>query len=219
MSALSDLKDKVTTSAQESWNNFQESDTYNKLRDIYENLTPTQQKLSIVGGVALISAIILSVPVGRLSESGDRVVEFEGKRMTIRELLKVARDSSTVPNIPTAPSISSLESDIRGYIQQANLLPEQVRSVSAAAASSSLIPNQLASGALEVQLAKLNLNQILDLGYKMQSRSQSVKLKDMVMTANNEDARYYDVTFKLIALAVPEAPAAEPEDSGKRRGR
>lgn len=139
--------------------------------------------------------------------------------MTIRELLKVARDSSTVPNIPTAPSISSLESDIRGYIQQANLLPEQVRAVSQAAASSSLIPNQLAAGALEVQLAKLNLNQILDLGYKIQSRSQSVKLKDMVMTANNEDARYYDVTFKLIALAVPEAPVAEPEDLGKRRGR
>ena len=48
MSALSDLKEKITTSAQESWNNFQESDTYNKLRDFYENLTPTKQKLSII---------------------------------------------------------------------------------------------------------------------------------------------------------------------------
>lgn len=220
MSALTDLKDKLSAGVQEAWGNFQESDTYNKLNDIYENLTPVQQKLVITGVAAVVSLIILSIPLGRLSEAGDRVVEFEGKRMTIRELLKAARDSANVPNIPTAPPMDSLQADFQNFIQQENLLPEQVISVASEATSSSLIPNQLSSGAIVVRLAKLNINQILDLGYKFQARSPSVKMKDLIMKANAQDARYYDATFKLIALAVPEAPTPPPaESNNRRRGR
>ncbi|MNY66926.1 hypothetical protein D3C86_2044270 [compost metagenome] len=63
---------------------------------------------------------------------------------------------------------------------------------------------------VQVNLAKLNRRQVIDLGYQFQSLNPSVKLKDMVMTANREDSRYFDVFYKLVALAVPSL-TAEPD--------
>ena len=72
---------------------------------------------------------------------------------------------------------------------------------------------------MEVNLAKLNLNQILDLGHRFQSINPSVKLKDLIITANHEDGRYFDVVYKLVALAVPAAPEVAPDMPAKGNSR
>jgi hypothetical protein len=88
-------------------------------------------------------------------------------------------------------------------------LPEQIKGANASASKSQLIPDNLLEGALEVRLAKLNIRQIVDLGYKFQNVSPSVKMKDLVISANLEDNRYFDVIYQLVALAVP-APQEFP---------
>jgi len=218
---LDELKERLSSEWTQTSERIQESAIYNQLRDRYENMSPAMQKLSIVGGAALISAIILSIPYSYFSQSSDYVTEFEGKRSTIRELLKVTRESSEVPNVIPAPSPDMLRGSIENQLKAANLLPEQMRGAQAVGTGSQLIPKNLTQGVLEVNLAKLNLRQVIDLGYQIGTINPSVKMTDLVMTANKEDNRYFDVVFKLVSLAVPEAPIVQDEPVGKpgRAGR
>ncbi len=207
-----DLKDKLSTEARATWDRIQESATYNQMRDRYENMTPAMQQLTMYGGIAVITLMVLSIPYGYFNGSSEAVNEFEGKRMTIRELLKVSREAAEVPAIPPAPSMDMLRGNIESTIKAANLLPEQIKGTQPSSGSN-LIPSNLSEGGLQIHLAKLNLRQVVDLGYKFSNISSSVKMADMTMTANREDNRYFDVVYKLVALAVPAAPviSAEPE--------
>ncbi|MGZ3771235.1 MAG: hypothetical protein ACXVCP_13130 [Bdellovibrio sp.] len=211
-----DLKDRLITDAGVTWERIQESGAYNQLRDRYENLTPPMQKMTVVGVSALVALILLSFPYSHFTTSNEYVGDFENKRMTIRELLKVSRESAEVPQIPQAPSVESIRSSVDNQIKAANLLPEQIKGTEILGSDSKVIPKNLTEGVVQVRLAKLNLRQVLDLGYQFQSISPSVKLKDMSMSANHEDARYFDVTYKLVALAVPAAPEVAPEPPPSR---
>ncbi|KYG60398.1 hypothetical protein [Bdellovibrio bacteriovorus] len=216
---LDDLKDRFISDARQTWERIQDSAAYNQLRDRYENMTPVMQKLTVVGVVALIAFMILSIPYGAFNESRTYVEEFESKRMTIRELLKVSRESADVPQIPQAPSMDMIRNNIQNQLTAANLLPEQMKGTEVLTNDSKIVPQNLTEGMLQVSLAKLNIRQALDLGHQFQSINASVKLKDMAMTANAEDSRYFDVTYKLIALAVPappEPPAEAPTRPGSR---
>jgi hypothetical protein len=209
---LDDLKDKLSTELRATWDRIQESGTYNQMRDRYENMTPAMQQLTMYGGIAVVALMVLSIPYGYFNGSSEAVGEFEGKRMTIRELLKVSREAAEVPAIPQAPSVDMLRGSIDSTIKAANLLPEQIKGTQSSTGSN-LIPANLSEGGLQIHLAKLNLRQVVDLGYKFSNFSPSVKMADMTMTANREDNRYFDVVYKLVALAVPAPPviAAEPE--------
>lgn len=214
---LDDLKDRISTEARATWDRIQESAAYNQMRDRYENMTPSMQKLTFYGGIAVATLIVLSIPYGYFSGSTDAVGEFEGKRMTIRELLKVSREASEVPAIPPAPSIDSLRSTVDSMIHSANLLPEQIKGTQSTT-SSAMIPANLSEGGLQITLAKLNLRQVVDLGYKFSNISPSVKMSDLTMTANREDNRYFDVVYKLVALAVPAAPVIATEPEAPKKG-
>jgi hypothetical protein len=219
MSQFDDLKERFVTEGKAAWERIQESSTFNQLKDRYDNMTPSMQKLSIVGASTAVALIILSIPYGYYSASQTNVEDFEGKRMTIRELLKVTRESSDVPQIPQAPPMGSLQGIIDSQIQSMHLLPEQIKGTQTVSNNSKLIPSALTEGMMEINLAKLNLNQVLDLGHRFQSINPSVKLKDLIMTANHEDARYFDVVYKLVALAVPAAPEVAADVPAKLNGR
>jgi hypothetical protein len=206
---LDDLKERFTSEAKMLWERVEESSAYNQLRDRYENMTPSMQKLSVVGASALVALIVLSIPYSYFSQSTAYEQEFESRRSTIRELLKVSRESSEVPALQQAPSTEALRSLIDSQIQNAHFLPEQIKGTEVISETTRLVPQNLTAGMVQVRLAKLNLRQVLDFGYQMQSLNPSVKVKDMVMTANREDSRYYDVLFKLVALAVPNITGEE----------
>ena len=102
-------------------------------------------------------------------------------------------------------------------------MPEQNLGATPASFEGRLIPNNLVSNVLSIKLAKLNLKQIVDIGGSLIGLSESVKMKDMSIVANATDTRYYDVTFKLYSLKVPEPtpePLPEPEKkaSSKNKG-
>ncbi|WP_374032646.1 hypothetical protein [Bdellovibrio bacteriovorus] len=154
MSSFDDLKEKLVSDARVTWERIQESGAYNQLRDRYENMTPAMQKLTLVGGVALVSLIILSIPYGKYTQSNEYVSEFESKRMTIRELLKVSRESSEVPQIPQAPSMDMIRNNIDNQIKAANLLPEQIKGTEIQENNSNLVPKNLTEGLFAGQPCK-----------------------------------------------------------------
>ncbi len=216
---LDDIKEKLASDAKATWERLQENSTFNQARDRYENMSPSMQKLTLLGGATLGALLILSIPYRKLSDSSLHVEEFESKRATIRELLKVTREAQDVPQIPQAPSIANVRTNIEGQLKMANLLPEQIKGIEDLTDSTPLIPSNLISGGLRINLSKLNLQQVLDLGFQIQNINPSLKLKDLMMTANQQDPRYFDVIFKVVALAVPAPPEIPMEVPNKRGNR
>jgi hypothetical protein len=212
---LDDIKDNLKSQLSQTWSRIEESSTYNQLKDQFENLSPTKQKLAMAGAGAFLALLVISVPYSYFSTSGEYIASFEEKRALIRELLKVARESSEVPDIQPPPPADMLRGDIDRQLKSANLLPEQIKGISVITANTSLIPKSLLDSGLSVSLAKLNLRQIVSIGYDIQRLSQSVKMSDVRISANPEDPKYFDVEFKVVTLAVPQAPVEAPDTDAK----
>lgn len=220
MSRLDDLKEQLKASFQTTWERIQESEAYNQLNDKYQSLSPSGQKVAQVVTAVLIAGVVFYSPISQLQISSELLAQFEDKRTLIRDLFKTYRESSGGLQMSPAPQTGDLVSSIQSSLQGAKLIPEQIVSVNPTQPEGRLIPANLQQGVVEVKLAKLNLRQIVDIGLQLANISQAVKVKDMLMQANAEMAGYFDVTYKLYALKVPEPlpePPPEPVNTKKKK--
>lgn len=219
MSQFDNVKEQFKALGTKVSQQIQESPTFAQAKDRYENLTPTAQKMFITLSVFLVVLLLFFIPLSNLSESQTTLSEFEERRNLIRELFKTYRESSAAPDVTIPPSYEGLKSSVESIIARAELLPEQNIGLSEGSPEGRLIPTSLVSNVLQVKLAKLNLKQIVDIGSSIVAISDSVKMKDLLISANRQDTRYYDVTYKLYSLKVPTPniePAPEPEKNSKK---
>jgi len=201
--AMEEQRERLLTELKNQWEQFQGSSLYIQIKEKYENLTPLMQKLSVAGVVLILLYAIFSFPLGSFSSSSDSVTHFEETRSLIRDMLKATRESEESPGIATPPDNDFIQNRIQSELGSSHLTPEQIKGTTLINEASSLIPANLVGGMFRVSLAKLNLRQAVDIGYQLQAINPSVKLADLVMIANAQDPRYYDVNYKLIVLNVP----------------
>ena len=219
MSQFDNIKEQLKSSATRIGHQIQESPTYTQLQDRYDSLSPAAQKLAWIVGTVFVLITLLFYPLSNLSTSQETLAVFQEKRDLIRDLFRTYREASSAPNIAVPPPSEMLRSSIESVVARAELLPEQKIGISEGAAEGRLIPANLIAGVFEIKLAKLNLKQIVDIGASLVGISESVKMKDMLINANSQDTRYYDVTYKLYSLKVPEVLPdlpAEPETRNNR---
>lgn len=214
-----DLLEQLKSNLKQAWEKFQESSFYHQLNNTYENMNPRQQKLSILGGALFIVFMLLWFPVDSLFVSQASIGEYGDQRELIRSLFKVQREASEMPSLATPPPPEALKSQIESRLQELRLIPKQIISVDTIPVSSQLIPAQFMDGGVSVTLNQLNIRQVVEIGSYLQGLSPSVKMVDLMMTAHTGDERYYDVTYKLVALKIPryEPPVIEPEPKGKSK--
>ena len=219
MSALDNLKEQIKSLGLKLWQQIQESPAFAQLKDRYENMTPSAQKMSLATGALFIVLLLFFLPLSYLSDSQVHLSAFEERRNLIRDLFKTYRDSSATPAVTPPPPLESLRSSIESILASAELLPEQNIGVSEGAVEGRLIPSALVANVLQIRLAKLNLKQIVDIGSSLVALSDSVKMKDLLISAHRQDTRYYDVTYQLYSLKVPTPTAEaapEPEKPTKK---
>ena len=212
MSRFEDIKEKLKSTAQRVSERIQETEWYNQFQDRYQSLNSNSQRLVWIGGSFLILALVLFYPLGQISNSQILITSFEEKRSLIHDLFKTYRDSSGNSGVPVPPQFENLKANVETIINGANLIPEQRVGTIEAAVEGRLIPQSLVSHVLDVKLAKLNLKQIVDIGTALAGISESVKMKDLIISAHAADTRYFDVSYKLYSLNVPEViPEPPPE--------
>lgn len=219
MSRLEEIAESFKSKGTEVFEKIKETESYQQFSDRYQSLSPGGQKIVKAASVLVVLFVFLFFPMSQISTSSDFVVSFEEKRDLIRDLFKTYRESNQSSRLLPPPSSSSLISSINGTLQGEQLLPEQIISVAVGAAEGRLIPQNLMTDVVDVKLAKLNLRQIVDIGSRLSGLSQSVKLKDLLISANAELSGYFNVTYKLYALNVPTPPvelSPEPEVNGKK---
>lgn len=220
MSRLDDIKDQVLGQLTQTWERFQESSTYSNIKDRYDNLSPNGQKLALYGSAFFVLFLLIMPPLSHYRTSNENIYAYEEKQRTLRDLLRVSRETSEGPDLFPPPTIENLKTQVEGYFKSIGLIPVQIRSVQAGVAQGGLIPRDLTAGVLEINLAKLNIKQITDVGHKLSTLASTAKLKDMSITANAEDSRYFDASYSIYTLKVPERQIeALPEiDDRPKRG-
>lgn len=209
MSRLEELTDKLKAITARIGNSIQESESYSKMQDRYQSLSAGGQKALQAALALFVLFIILFYPLSKVSESQTLIATFEEKRALIRDLFKTYREASGQTSVPVPPQFESLKASIDSILNGANLIPDQKIGILETSVEGRLIPQSLVTHVLEIKLAKLNLKQIVDIGTSIAGISESVKMKDLVIGAHAKDTRYFDVTYKLYSLNVPEA-APEP---------
>ncbi len=208
MSALENLVESLKSAGQRIGQQIQESSTYVQLQERYQSLEPRSQKITWVAGLVIVLFIIFFYPLSLLFTSQETMRVYEEKRALMRDLFRTYRDSSGSPQVAQPPPYETLKASIQSILTTASLLPEQTIGVIESSSEGKLIPQSLVNHVLEVKLAKLNIKQIVDIGSSIVGISESVKMKDLIISAHPQDTRYFDVTFKLYSLNVP-APVVE----------
>lgn len=216
---LADLQEQIKDQLKATWDKIQESSAYQQALEKYEDLPSSQQRLIRIGGGILFVLFLLSPPISWLLSSQVAIEEFERKRELTRELLKVIRDSSNVPQIPQAPDLFSLQNRLQQDLLRDRLMPEQIYAIQADVSSGDLIPKNLALGALSIDLRNLNLRQVIDVGHRIVSVSPTVKMTDMEITASPGKEGYFNFKSRVVALKAPEPPQVEPEEPTDRRSK
>jgi hypothetical protein len=111
-----------------------------------------------------------------------------------------------------------MESKAKASLSQAGLLETQIgqmESLPEGDPENTLAPKNVQQQGLKVQVKKLNLRQVIDLGYQLQSLDSSVKMTGLEIAASSEDPHYFDTVFKLISYSLPQ-PEKKPESEGPR---
>lgn len=213
MSRVDELIDKLKTVSTRLTNSVQESESYSKMQDRYQSLSSGGQKALVAAASLFFLSLILFYPLSKISQSQILITTFEEKRALIRDLFKTYREASGQTSVPVPPQYESLKASIDSILNGANLIPEQrVGIIDVGTVEGRLIPQSLVTHVLEIKLAKLNLKQIVDIGTSIAGISESVKMKDLVIAAHPKDTRYFDVSYKLYSLNVPEAAPEQPPE-------
>ncbi len=217
---IEDLKEQLKNDFAKTKERFEESAFVSTMKDRYANLNPISQKLVIIGSIALISLIILSMPFTHLETSSENISQFESKRALMRDLLRVQKEISDTPEIAIPPPVDNIRSRVESDLQAAQLLPEQMKGVNILPPiQSNQVKSQQNEGVVEVNLGQLNLKQIVDLGYQFQAISPSVKLKDLIVQAHASAPGYFDVIYRLLVLKVTPEELPPTEEPPKKKGK
>lgn len=220
MSRLQEIGEQLKQKGQEYLEKIKETELYQKIDEKYGSLTPQGQKVARYGTVLVISFFLLFYPLSQLQVSSSLIAEFEAKRNLLRDLFKTYRESTMTVTLPQPPTGGSLVAQINTTLSAAQLLPEQIVSVAPIEPEGQLIPKKLVNTAVAVHLINLNLKQTVDIGTQLANISGAIKVKDLTMSAG-EKTGYFDVTYKLYALNVPQPlleapPEIEPPSKNKK---
>lgn len=204
---LDDLKDQMKERSVELWSRIESSPLYSNLKEKFETQTPNVQKVIIAGTISLAALFLLSFPLSDLNESSTNIEKYNEDRSLLRSLLRASRLASEAASVPAAYSAADLKAQAQGQLNSFALKPEQLGGIidlDLTALGTPLAPNSIHQSGVGVSLKKLNLKQIIDIGFELQKINPSVKIAGMEVAASTPDTHYFDVLFKLIIFSMPD---------------
>lgn len=213
---LDDLKEQLRESFQSITGRIAESPAWNQLVEKYSDLPPQGQKAALAGAAFVSTLILLFVPSCIFMSSSTNLQDFEDKKQSMRELFRVHREVSVLPPAPMPLTPGELENRARGELNSAGLQPDQLGGVTDfdnKTRSSAWIPKALEQRGVAVTVKKLNLQQVVDLGNRLQRLQQTAMLTGLEVRAQAEDPHYFDVVYKIVAFSLPPEPLSK---SGKK---
>lgn len=219
--AMQDVLDQLSERFAEVKGRITESQIFNNVREKYETLSPAAQKGVVFGGSALVALILISFPISYFTSSSSTMDDYDNTRQLIRGFLRAKSIASEASSLPPTISSEELKARIQNDLASMQLLPEQIGGVAdleLEKLGSPLAPGSISQNAVGLTLKKLNLKQIVEIGYQMQNLNPTVKLAGVEINANTPDPHYFDVLFKFVIFNMPTL-SNDSESSDPRGGK
>lgn len=200
---------------------IEDSESYIRLKEKYDTLSPNLQKMIIYGTSILVIYFIYSIPASYVSSSQENLSYFEENRQITRELIRAGRVARTIKLPPPAPGISSLKTQLESKLTQQTILPEQKTATTEVdnIAAKTIVPKSIEQKGLKTTLKKLNIKQVIKLGEALDSIS-STRLMNIAIQADSKDPHFYNVDYEIAAFSVPQpqiTPTKDKESKFKSR--
>ncbi len=212
---LDSLKEQLMDRWNTIWERIRDSDAYIQLRERYQNLSPSMQKIVTASGIGFVILFILLIPYSFLSTSWESVDTFENNVRLIRDFYRVQRELASTPMVPETPSAGDIGTQVSGILNQVGLSPEQINGpreiTPEREANNALQPVGISEHGVEVTLMKLNVKQVSEIGTRLSQLGQGLQLTSLDMKANGENDHYYDVIFRVTGFSIPGA-SGRPDD-------
>lgn len=218
--ALENLRDQLREQMNEAWAKIQETSAYNTLRERYESQTPEAQKGIVAGAIAVGVLIVLSLPMSYISSSSDSLAAFEENRELIFGLLKAARSAKDPAPLPPPTTPDQLRSQIENLLRNNGIIQDQrgeMQDIPEDLLKRGLPPGVVPTG-LAVQIKKLNLTQVLEIGNMIQGMSPGTKLLGLDIVQSAGQTHYYDIMARVVSYGIPSFEDSEPEAPPARGG-
>jgi hypothetical protein len=224
---LEDLKDQFVDRAQALWSQIQESSSYIRISEKYSDMNPAAQKASLIGGSIVALLLILIFPLSYISSSNDSLQTFESKKTLLRELFRVSRASRDADAAPPTVNSAELINKAQNQLRLANLPPDQIKSVSefdnslpqSGTRPLPSVPKEVQQKGIEVSLAKLNLRQVVEIGFQLQAMDRSLKMMGLSIDADQADPHYFNVIYQLVSFSLPTEIVESGKDSKAKNAR
>lgn len=215
--ALEAIKDQIRDQVIALWGRVQESSLYNSLMEQYQAWPTSVQRLVAFGSGFLVVLMVLSIPYSRIDSASVSVAEFTEYRTLLRDLLRIGRAAKEPPPLPPGFTALDLQTQIQNLTGELALVPEQLVGVLPLdeRPAGSLAPPAVQQQGVSASFKKLNLSQVLDIGFRLQMISPGTKLTGLNLIANSEDNHYYDVTYKVVSFSLPQLASDEGEAPGR----
>ena len=210
---LLDIKEQIIDQVTTQWNRFQESSIYIQMRERYDNLTSTQQRLAFAGGVIVVMLIVFSVPISYIQSSATEVARFNSYRELTRDLLRVTRaqDVPPVERISASMLRTRIEEELKVFRLQKDQIVKIEEMNPNLVTQYRVAPPQIQEEGVQVVLGQLNLKQIVDISHRIATIGETVKLAGLSIAASAKNNHYFDVTMQVSSFAAPE----KKEDNSK----
>lgn len=196
--ALEQIKERILL----AWSQFLESSLYNSFREQFDALSRRTQQLVVAGFSLVVTLILIMIPYSYWSTSSDHMTNFETNRSLIRELLKAVRFKQENPSFPPQVPSQVLQTRVDDALKEMNLNADQIGSIAAMSGRSPLVPAGVKMDGLDVELKKLNILQVIDIGHRLQTLDPSLKMIGLNVQRSPAQSHYYDVSFKIISMGV-----------------
>ena len=212
---LKNLKERILEELKALWGRILELQAAQDAIDRFSNLPPAAQKLTIVAGAFAFSYILLQLPMSFISSADEQLEQFKKDHETIREIYRIESYRPALAKL-TALDPSSLQRSIEMQLDDKKLQQEQKLGMSSFDANAKEEnPNpkfkSLDVQGVRVKLAKLNVNQILNIG-KALNEYQGTKLLSLNIQASAENDHYFDVSYALAKFNVKSDPVKNDKD-------
>ena len=197
---------------------LEDSEIYSRLLEAYQNLSPNVQQLVSYCFLFFILYGIYSLPASYVSASKEKLAFFEENRKLTRDMIQASHIAKNTPSPPSSLSTSQLKSEVENKIKIQQIITEQQKGISILprVSNPSLLPKKVRQMGLKIDVDKLTLKQLIQLGESFDSIKSS-RLMNITIQADKEDPHYFNVEYEIASFSVPELKSKEKKEKKEKK--
>lgn len=201
--AFENLSEQIKESLINLRSRITESESFNRLDEAYNNLTPRQQKMILVLGAFVGAVFLLNIPLQSFLTSQSELTNYKDQKQIIQRLHVAAQLKSQSDFQPERFDIGRLENDLLSRMGSFQITPTQFK-LSPAEPETLGVPRKALTSGFSLNLSNLNVRQISRAASLLENYSDSILVTSLKSTASPDNPHYFNTEFKLLNFYVPE---------------